>query len=92
MPLRSRSTRRSIATGSAVGKRHCGLLKRTLSGTYVSVDPIHLFRYLDEQMFRFNQRKLKDQERFLLVAAQVIGKRITYAELTGKVQTETAQS
>jgi hypothetical protein len=60
------------------------LLKRTLGGTYVSVDPMHLFRYLDEQCFRYNHRKLTDCERFLIVIAQVIGKRLTYAELTGK--------
>jgi len=60
------------------------LLKRTLGGTYISVDPMHLSRYLDEQCFRYNFRKLTDQERFLIVIAQVIGKRLTYAELTGK--------
>lgn len=68
------------------------LLKRTLSGTYVSIDPIHLSRYLDEQMFRFNQRHLTDQERFLIVIAQVTGRRITYKQLTGKAETETLQS
>ena len=60
------------------------LLKRTLGGTYISVDPMHLSRYLDEQCFRYNFRKLTDQERFLIVIAQVIGRRLTYAELTGK--------
>lgn len=60
------------------------LLKRTLKGTYVSVDPVHLFRYLDEQCFRFNFRKLTDLERFLIVLAHVIGQRVTYAELTRK--------
>lgn len=60
------------------------LLKRTLVGTYVSVDPIHLFRYLDEQCFRYNFRKLTDQEKFMIVIAHVIGQRLTYAELTGK--------
>jgi hypothetical protein len=68
------------------------LLKRTLGGTYVSVDPVHLCRYLDEQSSRFNHRKLNDQERFLIVSAQVIGQRLTYAELTGKVPTERNQS
>lgn len=58
------------------------LLKRTLRGTYISVDPVHLFRYLDEQVFRFNQRKNTDAARFLLVALQTIGKRITYDQLT----------
>jgi hypothetical protein len=33
------------------------LLKRTLKGTYVNVEPFHLFRYLDEQAFRFNLRE-----------------------------------
>jgi transposase-like protein len=61
------------------------LLKRALGGTYVSVEPFHLFRYLDEQAFRFNQRKDDDQGRFLSVAGQVAGKRLTYAELTGKL-------
>jgi transposase-like protein len=60
------------------------LLKRGLSGTYVCVEPFHLFRYLDEQSFRFNHRKLTDSERFSIVAKQVIGRRFTYSELTGK--------
>jgi hypothetical protein len=58
------------------------LLKRTLKGTYVAVEPFHLFRYLDEQVFRFNERKLTDAERFILTAASVFGKRLTYKELT----------
>jgi transposase-like protein len=62
------------------------LLKRGISGTYVSVEPFHLFRYLDEQMFRFNNRKdLDDKGRFDLTVSQLIGKRLTFAELTGKV-------
>src|SRR5258705_10083231 len=60
------------------------LLKRSLSGTYISVEPFHLFRYLDEQAFRFNSRKLTDGERFSIVASQVVGKRLTLAEVTGK--------
>lgn len=68
------------------------LLKRTLKGTYVSVDPAHLFRYLDEQCFRFNRRRFTDAERFVLVIGQVIGRRLTYAELTGRTETETSQS
>lgn len=63
------------------------LLKRMLKGTYVSVDPVHLFRYLDEQVFRYNRRKLDDAGRFLLVAMATIGRRITYAQLTDKAQT-----
>ncbi len=61
------------------------LLKRGISGTYVSVEPFHLHRYLDEQMFRFNNRKeLDDAGRFDLAVRQIFGKRITFAQLTGK--------
>ena len=60
------------------------LLKRTLKGTYFSVDPVHLGRYLDEQVFRFDEREHNDGTRFRKVAGAVAGKRITYAELTGK--------
>jgi hypothetical protein len=61
------------------------LLKRGIAGTYVSVEPFHLFRYLDEQMFRFNNRKgLDDAGRFDLVVSQLVGKRLTFAQLTGK--------
>jgi len=66
------------------------LLKRGISGTYVSVEPFHLFRYLDEQAFRYNNRKLTDAERFSLVAQGVFGKRLTFDHLTGK--TELAQA
>lgn len=58
------------------------LLKRALNGTYVSVEPFHLFRYLDEQAFRFNKRKLNDFARFALTAGAVFGKRLTFAQLT----------
>ena len=66
------------------------LLKRGLGGTYVAVEPFHLFRYVDEQAFRFNNRKdgdrkITDTERFDIAMSQIIGKRLTYAELTGKV-------
>lgn len=66
------------------------LLKRGLKGTYVAVEPFHLFRYLDEQMFRFNNRKdskgnkLTDADRFNLALSQIAGKRLTFAEVTGK--------
>jgi transposase-like protein len=61
------------------------LLKRTLRGTYVAVEPFHLDRYVDEQVFRFNNRKgLNDAQRFAIAMSQVAGKRLTYAELTGK--------
>jgi transposase-like protein len=65
------------------------LLKRGLRGTYVSVEPFHLFRYLDEQAFRYNLRKkpMTDGDRFEFVSSHVLGKRLTYAELTGKTST-----
>jgi transposase-like protein len=60
------------------------LTKRNLAGTYVAVEPFHLDRYLDEQMFRFNNRlNVSDSERFNKVLSQVAGKRLTYAELSG---------
>ena len=62
------------------------LLKRALGGTYVSVEPFHLFRYLDEQSFRYNNRKsMNDADSFSIVLSQVSGKRLTYKEVTGKV-------
>jgi len=60
------------------------LLKRTITGTYVSIEPFHLFRYLDEQAFRFNNRETNDAGRFAMVAASVVGKRLTCKQLTGK--------
>ena len=57
------------------------LLKRGLKGTYVNVEPFHLFRYLDEQAFRFNERKDNDKGRFLKTIARFAGKRLTYAKL-----------
>jgi transposase-like protein len=60
------------------------LLKRGLHGTYVSVKPFHLFRYLDERMFTFNERDLGDLGRFKFVLSAVTGRRLTYARLTGK--------
>jgi len=66
------------------------LLKRGSHGTYISVEPFHLFRYIDEQAFRFNNRKMTDAERFDSGVREIIGKRLTYAELTGKTgETET---
>jgi len=62
------------------------LLKRGISGTYVSVEPFHLHRYLDEQAFRYNNRKnMKAADRFSAILSQVAGKRLTFAEVTGKV-------
>lgn len=71
------------------------LTKRTLRGTYVCVEPFHLDRYVDEQVFRFNNRATKDNplndsDRFLLALSQVANKRLTYAELTGKTSTTQA--
>jgi len=60
------------------------LLKRTIRGTYVSVEPFHLFRYVDEQSFRFNNRDDDNAARFATVLSAVTGKRITYKHLTGK--------
>jgi transposase-like protein len=61
------------------------LLKRGLSGTYVSVEPFHLFRYLDEQAYRYNNRSdMNDFDRFKLAVSQIVGKRLTWDEVTGK--------
>jgi transposase-like protein len=65
------------------------LLKRGINGTYVSIEPFHLFRYIDEQAFRYNNRATKDNplndgDRFALVVSQIVGHRLTYKELTGK--------
>jgi transposase-like protein len=68
------------------------LLKRGLNGSYVAVEPFHLFRYVDEQAFRYNHRKddagnkLTDADRFKLALSQIAGKRLTFAEVTGKVE------
>ena len=59
------------------------LLKRAIKGTYVSIEPFHLFRYLDEQAHRFNTRKLSDAARFAMSLQGIIGKRLTYGALTG---------
>ena len=66
------------------------LLKRSLAGTYIAVEPFHLDSYVDEQAFRYNNRATKDNpltdaDRFALAVSQISGKRLTYAELTGKV-------
>jgi transposase-like protein len=65
------------------------LLKRGIAGSYVSVEPFHLFRYLDEQVFRYNNRgtrehKITDADRFSMAVSKLFGKRLTFAELTGK--------
>ncbi len=66
------------------------LVDRTINGTYVSAEPSHLFRYLDEQSFRFNNRgtrkmPVNDGDRFKMVVAGTIGNRLTYKKLTGKL-------
>ena len=60
------------------------LLRRTLNGTYVSVRPKHLMRYVEEQVFRFNERERTDGERFPIALKGADGKRVTYKQLTGK--------
>jgi transposase-like protein len=67
------------------------LLKRGLRGTYVAVEPFHLDRYVGEQVFRYNNRAtrdnpLTDADRFALAVTQIVGKRLTYEELTGKTE------
>jgi transposase-like protein len=71
------------------------LLKRTLRGTYVAIEPFHLDRYLGEQVYRYNNRATKDNplndnDRFVAALTQVVGQRLTYKELTGKVGTAEA--
>jgi transposase-like protein len=75
-------------------ENYWSLFKRGLNGTYVSIEPFHLFRYLDEQEFRYNHRGNKknpvtDSDRFDMAVRQIVGKRLTYKELTGK--TDAAQ-
>jgi transposase-like protein len=66
------------------------LLKRGIHGTYVSVEPFHLFRYLDEQAFRYNHRKgLNDGQRFDIAVLRIVGKRLTWNQLTGKTDDPT---
>jgi len=64
------------------------LLKRGISGTYISVEPFHLFRYLDEQAFRYNNRKATDAERFSATVEGIVGRRLTYEQVTGKLHAE----
>jgi transposase-like protein len=78
------------------GQVHChgmenfwSLLKRGLHGTYISVEPFHLFRYVDEQVFRFNNRRdMNDAERFAIMMANADGRRVTWKQLTGKEQAQ----
>jgi transposase-like protein len=62
------------------------LFKRCLKGTYIAVMPFHLFRYVDEEAFRFNNRKASDQLRFLAVSRSIIGRRLTYKKLIGQTR------
>ena len=65
-------------------ENYWSLLKRGIAGTYVSVEPFHLFRYLDEQAYRYNNRKdMDDFDRFRLAASQIIGKRLTWKQVIG---------
>lgn len=64
------------------------LFKRGLHGTYISVEPFHLYRYLDEQCFRFNNRKATDADRFGAIVEGIVGRRLTYEQVTGKLQAE----
>ena len=68
------------------------LLKRGINGTYVSVEPFHLFRYLDEQAYRFNNRKLTDGERFDIAVRGIVGKRLTFDQLTGKADSHSTET
>jgi transposase-like protein len=66
------------------------LFKRCIKGTHVSVEPFHLVRYLDSQCFRFNNRECNDAQRFALALKGMVGKRMTYKDLTGGVEFLTA--
>jgi transposase-like protein len=92
-PLKDEYTHKVIdhAVCYAKGKVHTNglenfwsLLKRGIRGTYVSVEPFHLFRYLDEQAFRFNEREDTDAGRFVKAISGIVGKSLTFAKLTGK--------
>ncbi len=60
------------------------LVKRSLNGTYISVEPFHLFRYLDERVFTFNERDRSDYGRFDALVGAITGRRLTFAEVTGE--------
>jgi transposase-like protein len=69
-------------------ENYWSLLKRAIKGTYVSVEPFHLFRYLDEQAFRFNERGGSDADRFRQTLQHVTGRRITFQKLIGGSEEE----
>src|SRR5438309_8612160 len=64
------------------------LLKRCLNGTYVAVEPFHLFRYIDEEAFRYNNRNMGDIDRFVFAMRHIVGRRLTYKRLIGKEGTD----
>jgi transposase-like protein len=64
-------------------ENYWSLLKRMIRGTYVSVEPFHLFRYLDEQAFRFNERSDNDAARFFKTLQHIAGRRLTFEQLIG---------
>lgn len=69
------------------------LLKRQIKGTYVSVEPFHLFRYVDEEAFRYNNRKpMSDADRFSYLVRKLVGKRLTYAQLIGRENERPAEA
>lgn len=74
-------------------ENYWSLLKRGISGTYVSVEPFHLFRYLDEQAYRYNNRKdMTDAQRFEQAMGNVFGKRVTFSQLTGNEEFKARQN
>jgi hypothetical protein len=73
-------------------ENYWALLKRTISGTYVSVEPFHLFRYLDEQAFRFNNRTMTDGERFSAAVKGIVGKRLMFDQLIGKADDHSSEA
>lgn len=69
------------------------LLKRSIGGTYVSVEPFHLFRYVDEQAFHYNNRlPMSDADRFGYLVRKIVGKRLTYAQLIGHEEKRRAEA
>lgn len=67
------------------------LLKRGINGTYISVEPFHLFRYLDEQAFRFNERTQTDAQRFSEVIRGIVDRRVMYQDLIGALGASTPE-
>ena len=81
--------RGNLRRGRGPHERHgelLGLFKRCIKGTHVSVEPFHLFRYVDAEAFRFNERKDNDGGRFLSALSGIEGKRLTYKNLIGEDQ------